>query len=145
MIKEINGDIFASTCQVIVNPVNTEGVMGAGLAKEFKKKFPSYASWWKDICTTVSLSGGSVYITHEPGRDGFIASFATKENWRNPSKLEWIERGLKLLAEQMKAQKLTAVALPRLGCGLGGLNWRDVKPLIAKHLGEIPTVEIYSK
>lgn len=151
MIKEINGDIFTANCQVLVNPVNTQGVMGAGLAKEFKIQFPGYAAWWKDFCENCDedLAGGDVVLTEERFTCGeckiWIASFATKEHWRNPSQLEWIDKGLQSLATQLREKNLESVALPRLGCGLGGLKWKDVKPLVEKHLCDIPHVEIYWK
>jgi len=142
MIYKVNGDIFRSTCEVIVNPVNTQGVMGAGLAKKFKKRYPEYANFWKVFCKDNRLEGGYVNF-YEGARFGLIASFATKEDWRNSSKIEWIDVGLKSLAQQMTTLGLFSVALPKIGCGLGGLSWTSVEPLIQQHLSEIKRVEIY--
>lgn len=132
MIETTKISLFQSKASTLINPVNTKGVMGAGLALEFKKRFPNMFAEYQEACKTRALTVGKLLIHHTSPKK--IISFPTKDDWRQPSKLEYIESGLLYLVNNYKAWKLESVALPKLGCGLGGLDWPDVEKLITKYL-----------
>ena len=151
-IEVIADDIFKSECQVLVNPVNTVGIMGAGLAKQFKIRYPNYFSWYVKQCDMKIIETGRVYLYTFANTS--IISFPTKQHWKEPSKLEYIDNGLDslwhLLHSDTKISQdnewvsIESIALPALGCGLGGLKWQDVKKRIYFHLYGLPIrIEIY--
>ena len=158
MIKYIKGDIFQSTMQTLVVPVNTVGVMGAGLAKKFAERYPGLLPRYQWRCNvrypkdpSYTFRAGMTWLCRTypdkwgNGQKEFgILCFATKGHWRNLSKLRYIENGLIDLTTTYGASGLTSIAFPKLGCGLGGLDWADVKLLFDEYLEllEIP-VEIY--
>lgn len=120
-----NGDIFNSKCEVITNPVNCYGVMGKGLALEFKKRFPDMFRHYQFLCYEGRLTLGNPWVYDFPRR---ILLFPTKQHWKYPSKIENIEKGLQHLI--IKYPDIASIAFPALGCGLGGLQWKDVKQVI---------------
>ena len=135
-IKFVKGDIFQSNAKVLVNPVNCVGVMGAGLAKEFKKRYPGHYSFYKKLCDEGSLKKGSLGGT--PESDGKMVTFVTtKLHWKDSSTLEHIEAALKSLQNFIITHKWPSMAVPALGCGLGGLPWKDVKQLIESTLNNL--------
>lgn len=139
MILWKTGNIFDSECQALVNPINCEGVMGKGLALEFKNRYPDMFKEYKLACKRQSIRYGGdiwVWINHELfSETKIIINFATKEFWRNSSKLEWIERGLKNFIEKSSKLSLKNIAFPKLGCANGRLDWEtQVKPLMIKYL-----------
>ena len=140
MIEYIEGDIFNSPAQVIVNTVNTVGVMGKGLALSFKQKYPEMFASYRSACEKRQLKTGKLMLWYAP--DHWILLFPTKENWRNPSKLEYIENGLIKFTNTYAEKNITSVAFPKLGCGNGELNWDDVRPLMEKYLASLP-IDIY--
>lgn len=150
MIREVSGDILESKAPIIVVPVNCKGVMGKGLALQAKQKWPKMFESYKSFCEGACPSypdglepGGVVCIQQEPNR--YIACLATKDDWRNPSKLEWVETGLKQLVVLSMQINLCHIAIPRLGCGLGGLDWCDVKPIVHRVFENTPiTVDLYT-
>lgn len=123
-------NIFDSKADVLVCPVNCEGVMGAGLALSFCKHFPAWAPMMRR--QSAKLRPGSIAHVMELIQENprVIALFPTKDRWRDPSKLEYVETGLPKLVSFMNKYDFKSVAMPRLGCGCGGLSWSDVKPLI---------------
>lgn len=139
-----HGSIFDSECEALVNPVNCVGVMGAGLALEFKKRFPGmFKSYIKD-CDSGNLKIG--HITVYIGLDyPAVVNFPTKNHWKQKSKIEYIEQGLNALVDLMKNGFPESIAIPALGCGLGGLDWVDVERLIRLKLDGIDglRVELY--
>ena len=142
MLTYIRGDIFDSHMQTLVNPVNTVGVMGAGLAKEFAKRYPTMFCYYRDLCDTQELSIGWPWIYKE--FNSSILLFPTKRHWKDPSKLEYIDSGLRGFVLMYKEMNIASVAFPKLGCGLGVLWWPSVEKLFEKHLAEIDiSVEIY--
>lgn len=156
MIELRKGNLFDSKCQTLVNTVNCVGIMGKGIALQFKTKYPHMFTVYKDACKKGLLkNGGDLWLFHLgqflPFGDFVftnypkILCFATKEDWRNPSKLEWIETGLKNFVKDYENLKITSIAFPKLGCNNGGLNWEnEVKPLMIKYLSDLPIkVEIY--
>lgn len=150
MIREVSGDILESKAPIIVVPVNCKGVMGKGLALQAKQKWPKMFESYKSFCEGACPSypdglepGGVVCIQQEPNR--YIVCLATKDDWRNPSKLEWVETGLKQLVVLSMQINLCHIAIPRLGCGLGGLDWCDVKPIVHRVFENTPiTVDLYT-
>ena len=140
MIEYIVGDIFTSPAQVIVNTVNTVGVMGKGLALSFKQRYPDMFNTYREACEKHKFEIGKLMLWQAP--DYGVLLFPTKENWRNPSKLEYIEKGLIKFSNTYDEKNITSIAFPRLGCGNGELNWDDVKPLMEKYLKPLP-IDIY--
>ena len=140
MIEYIEGDIFESPAQVIVNTVNTVGVMGKGLALAFKKRYPDMFERYKQACDNDALTIGKLMLFYEA--DHWLLLFPTKKHWRNPSKLEYIEAGLAKFVSSYAVKSITSVAFPRLGCGNGGLNWEEVRPLMERYLSPLP-IDIY--
>ncbi len=142
MIEYIEGDIFESPAQVIVNTVNTVGVMGKGLALSFKKRYPDMFERYKSVCEKGLLTTGKLMLFYEA--DYWILLFPTKEHWRNPSKLAYIESGLQKFVQTYAQKGITSIAFPRLGCGNGELKWEEVRPIMEKYLKDLPiTVYIY--
>ena len=135
------GSIFDSGAQVLVSPVNAVGVMGKGLALEFKKRYPHVFRVYKNVCDAGELKAGwmFVYTGEYEGASVKIIHAATKQHWRDSSKAEDINNILISIRQFMNGNpNLTSIAIPALGCGLGGLNWTDVKPMIERILGELP-------
>ncbi|NMA34658.1 MAG: macro domain-containing protein [Clostridiaceae bacterium] len=140
MIEYIEGDIFKSPAQVIVNTVNTMGVMGKGLALEFKQRYPEMFAQYRTACEKKQLTIGKLMLWYAP--DYWILLFPTKENWRKPSKLEYIEKGLIKFVQTYADKSITSIAFPKLGCGNGELNWDDVRPLMENYLKNLP-IDVY--
>ena len=142
MIRYVKGNIFDSKMETIVNPVNCIGVMGKGLALEFRKRYPALFLSYKSACARKLISPGKVYVSNQ--QDKKVLLFPTKEHWKYPSKNEYIDSGLGYFSKNYKALKITSCAFPRIGCGLGGLEWEKVKALIEKHLGDLDIeIEVY--
>ncbi|MEM4217941.1 MAG: macro domain-containing protein [Candidatus Methanomethylicaceae archaeon] len=144
MVHIVHGNIFASNKQTLVNPVNCVGVMGAGLAREFRRRFPGM---YKDYLTMVALGKvrpGVPYIYKELLQP-WIINFPTKYHFREMAMMEYIERGLCYIIGNYRKWKVTSLAVPALGCGLGGLDWSDVKPVLVAYLSELDIpVDIYA-
>jgi O-acetyl-ADP-ribose deacetylase (regulator of RNase III) len=143
-IEYIEGDILKAKTQVVVNTVNCEGVMGKGLALQFKKNFPDMFAEYKKKCKEGKISIGKLDLYKSPFRY-WILNFPTKDHWRKPSKLDYIEKGLIEFVNKYQEWGITSIAFPKLGCQQGGLDWVDVKPIIEKYL-DLPglNVEIFS-
>lgn len=136
MLKYVEGDIFNSPAQVLVNTVNTVGVMGKGIALSFKKRYTEMFTQYRDACDKHKLTIGKLILWYGP--DHWILNFPTKEHWRNPSKIEYIEKGLMTFVRKYADYNITSIAFPKLGCGNGELDWNDVKPLMEKYLKDLP-------
>lgn len=139
MVYYIVGNIFNMQTQALVNPVNTVGVMGAGLALEFKRQFPQNFLRYKLACSSGDFGIGKVLATAEKGK--IIINLPTKEHWRNPSQLSYVKSGLDALAEFVRKKRIESVALPLLGCGLGGLDFFEVKTLMDEILTAVTECE----
>lgn len=140
MIEYVEGNIFDSPAQVIVNTVNTVGVMGKGIALEFKKRYPEMFERYKIACEKRILTIGKLMFISAP--DHMLLLFPTKENWRYPSKLSYIEKGLKQFCDNYAQRGITSIAFPKLGCGNGELDWEEVRPLMEKYLKNLP-IDVY--
>lgn len=148
MIIFRTGNLFNSDCQTLVNTVNCKGVMGKGIALQFKQKFPEMFENYRLACKRGDLNiGGDLWCWDyvDMFKHRKILCFATKEDWWYPSKIEWIERGLKTFTYAYQSLGITSIAWPKLGCANGKLNWENqVKPLMYKYLNDIKiNCEIY--
>jgi O-acetyl-ADP-ribose deacetylase (regulator of RNase III) len=143
MIKVFEGDMMQSEAEALVNTVNTVGVMGKGIALQFKEAFPFNNKEYIRACKSKELEIGKLLTVWdenlELGRK-LIINFPTKEHWRNPSKYEFIEKGLIALRELLLKEKIKSIAIPPLGSGNGGLDWNKVKPMIEKALNGLETI-----
>jgi O-acetyl-ADP-ribose deacetylase (regulator of RNase III) len=136
----INGNIFESPAQTIVNTVNTVGVMGKGLAGTFKILLPEMFEKYQKLCEKGKISIGSLWLYRTPNK--FVLNFPTKEHWRHPSKLEYIEIGLSTFSRNYEKANINSIAFPMLGCGNGELRWEEVRPLMESYLSKLP-IDIY--
>lgn len=132
MITYISGDILASNAECLVNTVNCEGFMGKGIAYQFKLRFPKNNEDYIKACKTNLLRIGTLHIFEEEGK--IIINFPTKNKWREKSKMDYIHMGLEKLSEYLQKNNVSSIAIPPLGCGNGGLNWLEVKPVILHYL-----------
>ena len=143
MIEVSDRSIFDSDCQTIVNTVNCVGVMGKGVALEYRLRFPEMFEDYEQYCLTGHLRPGvlHLYTKSKP----WILNFPTKNDWKHPSKLSYIEQGLKQLTETYSDDGITSIAFPRLGTTSGGLSWNRVQPTMWHFLEPLPniTVEVY--
>lgn len=137
MIKyKEDADIFLSGADALVNPVNCVGVSGAGLAKKFKEFFPENFSAYTKACSENEVRPGQPYVFSYSAFILYIINFPTKRHFRDKSKVEDISSGLDWLKDYLENNKdIRSIAIPALGCGLGGLSWQDVKILIEEKLG----------
>lgn len=144
-INSTKGDLLKQQdVDAIVNTVNCVGVMGKGIALQFKKKWPDNFKAYASACKLKEVKLGKMF-TFELGAlatPRFIVNFPTKDHWRSASKIEDIESGLQSLVEHIAQFDIGSIAIPPLGCGLGGLPWSEVKPLIVKYLGSIENLEV---
>ena len=142
--KTLVGNIFDSKAQTLVNTVNCVGIMGKGLALEFKKLFPDMYKDYAQKCKNGEVKLGRPYLfKHSIYR--WILLFPTKDDWRSISKLSDIEEGLRWLKKHYKEWGIQSLAVPPLGCGLGALDWRIVGPTLYRHLNELDIpVELYA-
>jgi O-acetyl-ADP-ribose deacetylase (regulator of RNase III) len=138
------GDLFRSDAQTLVNTVNTVGVMGKGIALEFKKRFPEMYVEYVQRCQANQVRAGEPYL-YRRLTPPWIINFPTKEHWRSVARLSDIVLGLEYLEAHCKEWEVTSLAVPALGCGLGQLEWRVVGPILYRHLStlEIP-VELFA-
>jgi O-acetyl-ADP-ribose deacetylase (regulator of RNase III) len=137
MIEICTGDLFTSGAHTLVNPVNCVGVMGAGLAKQFKSRYPDMYPAYRKACNAGRLKPGSILPGIASGQR--IVHVATKRHWRDASFMSWIEEGLANLADHVKHNEVPSIAIPPVGCGLGGLDFRAVFYRINDHFRDLPT------
>lgn len=144
MIDYIQGDILQADAEALINTVNCVGHMGRGIALQFKKRFPANYQAYHQACTRKEVVPGKMFVfeTGQLLNPRFIINFPTKRHWRGKSRIEDIESGLTALAAELVQRKISSVAVPPLGCGLGGLDWDEVKPLIENTLGGLGDVRV---
>lgn len=145
MPREFQGDIFLAPAEALVNPVNCVGVMGKGLALQFKQRFPANFHAYREACRKGLVRPGKVFIFDTGGTSPrFIINFPTKRHWRDRSRLEDIRAGLRDLAREVASRCISSVAIPPIGCGLGGLMRTEVFPLIRSFAQVVaPTTEVF--
>lgn len=143
-IRYTRESIFVTGAQALVCPVNCVGVMGKGLAREFRLRYPSMFPSYVQMCKSGELGIGLIGSFRPPrseAREGqYILFFPTKKTWQNKSRLAWVGQGLEYLRDNIGSTD--SIALPALGCGCGGLDWKEVKPLIEMHLGGLKSCEV---
>lgn len=144
MIRYTRGDILKSEAEALVNTVNCVGVMGRGLALQFKQAFPANFQAYAAACQRGEVAPGRMFVLdadrHTLPR--FIINFPTKRHWRDKSRIEDIEAGLAALVAELRSRNIRSIAIPPLGSGLGGLDWADVRPRIERALAALPAVEV---
>ena len=141
MITYVDFSLFESPAKVLVNTVNTVGVMGKGIAKDFKTLYPEMFSGYQRLCEENMFSVGQLWLYKTPHK--WVLNFPTKTHWRNPSRPEYVEAGLEKFTRIYQDARITSISFPQLGCGNGGLDWStQVKPLMERHLKKLP-LEIF--
>jgi O-acetyl-ADP-ribose deacetylase (regulator of RNase III) len=140
MITYKTGNLLDATVQALVNTVNTVGVMGKGVALQFKTAYPENAKSYTDAVKEGKMKLGEVLIVPVNSMSSvkYIINFPTKAHWRYPSRIAWIKSGLENLRQRLLEYDIKSVALPPLGCGNGGLHWSEVRPLIESALSDLP-------
>ncbi len=144
MIRYKTDDIFKEEADAIVNTVNCVGVMGRGIALQFKKRFPENFRVYEAACKQKGVVPGKMFV-HETGSligPKYVINFPTKRHWRGASRMEDIESGLQDLAEVIAELNIKSIALPPLGCGLGGLDWSEVRGRIESALSQLSEVKV---
>ncbi|MBN1865787.1 macro domain-containing protein [Candidatus Sumerlaeota bacterium] len=132
-LKVVRGDIFSSQCQTLVNTVNCVGVMGAGLAHEFKRRYPGMFREYRQLCSMGKLEIGTLWIFR--ANDRWVLNFPTKQHWRQRSREEYLHSGLKVFMEIYRLETIESIAFPLLGAQLGGLapqrSWEIMESYLA--------------
>ncbi len=144
MIDYKTGDIFEEDAEALVNSVNCVGIMGRGIALQFKNVFPDNFKAYKDACDHGEVRPGQVFV-YESGQltnPRYILNFPTKRHWRAKSRMEDIESGLASLIREIEARGIRSIAMPPLGSDLGGLRWEDVRPRIEDALGSLDNLKV---
>src|SRR5437667_5012324 len=144
MLELVTGNRLEADTEAVVNTVNTEGVMGKGIALQFKKKYPEMYEEYRRACEAGEVQPGKMHVFERKDilNPRYIINFPTKRHWRSPSRIEDIKTGLAALAEEIQKREIKSIALPPLGCGNGGLEWDEVLPAIKKALSHLPDVRI---
>lgn len=151
-------NIFNSPAQTLVNTVNTYGVMGKGIAKDFKEYYPEMFNKYRKICKEKKLDIGMLLLSKEEPvvyrgkatgefRQKWVLNFPTKRHWRGKSQLEFIENGLQKFVKTFEEKNIKSVSFPQLGIGNGGLDWKQVQPLMEQYLKDLPIpvyIHLYS-
>lgn len=136
------GNIFTSKCQTIVNTVNCVGVMGAGIALEYRFRFPEMYIEYQKLCKEQSLQPGKLWIYKKNSQ--WVLNFPTKKDWKHPSQMKYLELGLEKFVDNYQKKGIQSIAFPLLGADRGGLNQKDVIDVMARYLNNIDIlVEIY--
>jgi O-acetyl-ADP-ribose deacetylase (regulator of RNase III) len=139
-----SGDLLESDADALVNAVNTVGVMSRGIALQFRHSFPENYKAYRVACKRGEVRTGEMFVTSIWSAQGqrFIINFPTKRDWRQPSELAYIDAGLIDLVDQVRTRNIRSIAVPPLGCGLGGLDWKDVRPRIEEAFAGLPEVQV---
>ena len=144
MLQLIKGDILKADAEALVNTVNCVGVMGRGIALQFRKAFPENFKVYKSTCNKKQLHPGMmfVYDLNRFQNPRYVINFPTKRHWKGKSKIEDIESGLEALVQEVSKRNIRSIAIPPLGCGLGGLDWTQIKQIIEKVFDALPSVHV---
>ena len=140
MIKKIKGNIFNTSCQVLVNTVNCIGVMGKGIALECKLGFPGMFEKYKEFCEKKLIKPGSLQLWNSS--KPWVLNFPTKIHWKDPSKIEYLEKGLNKFNNEYSKKSITSIAFPLLGASLGGLSEELVYKTMIKYLEPLKNIDI---
>lgn len=144
MIRYVQGNLLDAQAEVLVNAVNTVGVMGKGIALAFKQRFDLNYRLYAAACHAGEVRVGRMFVTEtgEPAGPRWIVNFPTKQHWRQPSQLAWVAAGLADLHRFIRLNGVRSIAIPALGAGLGGLAWPDVRAAIEAALADLNEVQI---
>jgi O-acetyl-ADP-ribose deacetylase (regulator of RNase III) len=144
VISLTRGNLIEANVEALVNTVNCEGFMGKGIALQFKQAFPENYEFYRRACRAGEVTPGRmlVFETGSLVNPKYIINFPTKRTWRARSRLEDIAAGLRALVEELRRLRIRDVAVPPLGCGLGGLDWKQVRPLIEDSLSQLPELHV---
>src|SRR6202166_4741650 len=144
MIKFTTGDILAADVEALVNSVNCVGIMGRGIALQFKNAFPENFKAYAAACARQAVQPGRMFVfeTGTMTNPKYIINFPTKRHWRGKSRMEDIEAGLKALLAEIEMRHIRSIAIPPLGSGLGGLQWADVRTRIEAAVRDLNGVEV---
>ncbi len=145
MLNETHGNLLKANTEAIINTVNCVGVMGKGIALQFKQAFPANYEAYRVACEHGEVRLGRMFVfdTGSMIHPRWIINFPTKDHWKAKSKLQDIEQGLRDLVRVIRDHKIKSIAVPPLGCGNGGLDWLDVKPLIERAFADLPNVDVH--
>ena len=144
MIRFTQGDILKAEAEALVNTVNCVGVMGRGIALQFKQRFPANFKAYAVACAQGEVQPGRMFV-FETGAmmlPHYVINFPTKRHWRGKSRIEDIRAGLQALVNEIRTRNIRSIAIPSLGSGLGGLDWQEVKPLMEQMLADLTDVDI---
>jgi O-acetyl-ADP-ribose deacetylase (regulator of RNase III) len=144
MIQLVSGNLLQADAEALVNTVNTVGVMGKGLALQFKQAYPANYNAYRAACQRGEVQIGKMFIvaTEQLTNPRYIVNFPTKRHWKNSSRLEDIDAGLSDLVMQVRERQITSIAIPALGCANGGLRWDDVRPRIEAAFAALSDVSV---
>ena len=144
MIELARGDLLKADAEALVNAVNCVGVMGRGLALQFKRAFPEGFRAYAAACKRGDVTPGRMHIfeTGLATNPRMLINFPTKRHWRESSRIEDIDAGLDALISELERRNVRSIAIPPLGCGLGGLVWADVRPRIERAFDRVPEVRV---
>ena len=143
MISFTQGNLLEAKVEAVVNTVNTVGIMGKGIALMFKERFPANFDAYAHACKNDQVRIGKMFLSECEDLFGprWIINFPTKTDWRVKTQLSWIQEGMRDLVHVIKQKDIRSIAIPPLGCGNGGLDWRDVKPVIVAALEEVENLD----
>ncbi len=144
MIAYKTGNILAEDAEALVNTVNCVGVMGRGIALQFKKAFPKNYKSYAAACKRNEVQPGRMFVseTRQLMNPRYIINFPTKRHWRGKSRMEDIDAGLVALVEEIRSRNIRSIAIPPLGSGLGGLDWSEVRPRIEAALQKLSDLKV---
>jgi O-acetyl-ADP-ribose deacetylase (regulator of RNase III) len=145
MITYVTGNLLKSEAEAWVNAVNCVGVMGKGIALQFKRAFPENFRSYQQACRDGLVRPGKMFtFRNGPSKNPrYIINFPTKRHWREKSKMEYIQNGLEAMVEEICKLGIRSVAVPPLGCGNGGLDWEEVRSLLERTFSRIPEVQVF--
>jgi O-acetyl-ADP-ribose deacetylase (regulator of RNase III) len=144
MIEFRTGDLLRADAEALVNAVNCVGIMGRGIALQFKNDFPENFKAYQAACKREGVQPGKMFVfeTGTLTNPKFIINFPTKRHWRGNSRMEDIDAGLRALVDEIRGRGIRSIAIPPLGSGLGGLDWDDVRPRIEAALSGIENLDV---
>jgi O-acetyl-ADP-ribose deacetylase (regulator of RNase III) len=145
MIELTRGNILRADAEALVNTVNCVGFMGKGIALQFKKAYPANYEAYRKSCDAGEVQPGRMFIFELQSmlNPKYVINFPTKRDWRAKSRYEDVESGLKALIAEVRRLRIRSIAVPPLGCGLGGLDWRKVRPMIEQAFTTLPEVRVF--
>lgn len=144
MFEYKTGDLLAEDAEAYVNAVNCVGVMGGGIALQFKNAYPDNFNAYENACKLGEVRPGRMFVfeTGNSTSPRYIVNFPTKNHWRDPSRMEDIDAGLNDLKEVVRNKGIKSIAMPALGCGFGGLDWDDVRPRIEEAFSDFKDLNV---